>query len=327
MGRVDHNFTSNNRLYVTGYWNKRAGRPLQLGAGRINADAMLSTASPLPRASTTAPIGRDHRLHRRHSRRPCCSTCARAGRGSTNIAIRPQTSIRPSSAFRRHGAPGDERLPLPAAYDLRRVQLHESKFDDRVARFAALGLERGLRSADGRRFSVQPTVTKIWNAHSARVGYDFRQQNVEHHQRRAISAGRFQLQRRSTPGQQRCRQNDRGPVVGAVPARPADRRDRHRRERRAATSASSRPRRPGEFSQTYHHFFVQDDWRVNDRLTVNAGVRFEINNGMREVENRNLGRLRLRHRQPDRGHGAGRLRGQSDPRRFRVSAFQRAPAG
>ena len=23
MGRVDHNFTSNNRLYVTGYWNKR----------------------------------------------------------------------------------------------------------------------------------------------------------------------------------------------------------------------------------------------------------------------------------------------------------------
>ena len=23
MGRVDHNFTSNNRLFVTGYWNKR----------------------------------------------------------------------------------------------------------------------------------------------------------------------------------------------------------------------------------------------------------------------------------------------------------------
>ena len=44
----------------------------------------------------------------------------------------------------------------------------------------------------------------------------------------------------------------------------------------------------GEFSQMYHHFFVQDDWRINDRLTVNAGLRFEINNGMREAENRNL---------------------------------------
>jgi len=45
----------------------------------------------------------------------------------------------------------------------------------------------------------------------------------------------------------------------------------------------------GDFTQGYHGLFVQDDWRVNDKLTVNGGVRFEINGGMSESQNRNLG--------------------------------------
>ncbi len=56
----------------------------------------------------------------------------------------------------------------------------------------------------------------------------------------------------------------------------------------------------------YHDLFVQDDWRVNDRLTVNAGLRFEINNGMREAENRNLGGFDFVTAEPDRGGGAAR---------------------
>src|SRR5262249_40350616 len=45
---------------------------------------------------------------------------------------------------------------------------------------------------------------------------------------------------------------------------------------------------PGEFSQTYHGLFVQDDWRVNGRLTFNLGARLEINTGMKELQDRNL---------------------------------------
>jgi hypothetical protein len=44
----------------------------------------------------------------------------------------------------------------------------------------------------------------------------------------------------------------------------------------------------GEFSQTLHGLFLQDDWRVNQKLTVNAGVRLEINSGMSEAGNRNI---------------------------------------
>src|SRR4029453_14055062 len=45
---------------------------------------------------------------------------------------------------------------------------------------------------------------------------------------------------------------------------------------------------PGEGTQTMHAFFLQDDWQVNPRLTLNAGLRFEVNGGLSEAQNRNL---------------------------------------
>ena len=37
---------------------------------------------------------------------------------------------------------------------------------------------------------------------------------------------------------------------------------------------------------TWFHTFAQDDWRVRDNLTVNFGLRYEINQHMRDVDNR-----------------------------------------
>jgi Carboxypeptidase regulatory-like domain len=44
----------------------------------------------------------------------------------------------------------------------------------------------------------------------------------------------------------------------------------------------------GDFSQTSHALFVHDEWRVNKNLTVNAGFRLEIENGLIESQNRNI---------------------------------------
>ena len=38
-----------------------------------------------------------------------------------------------------------------------------------------------------------------------------------------------------------------------------------------------------------HSAFVHDDWRVSDRLTLNLGVRYDLELGLTEVENRNIG--------------------------------------
>ena len=37
---------------------------------------------------------------------------------------------------------------------------------------------------------------------------------------------------------------------------------------------------------TWFHTFAQDDWRIRDNLTVNFGLRYEINRHMRDVDNR-----------------------------------------
>ena len=38
-----------------------------------------------------------------------------------------------------------------------------------------------------------------------------------------------------------------------------------------------------------HGFFAHDDWRVSDRLTLNLGLRYDLELGMTEAENRNTG--------------------------------------
>jgi hypothetical protein len=43
-----------------------------------------------------------------------------------------------------------------------------------------------------------------------------------------------------------------------------------------------------DYTVTSHGFFIHDDWRVGDKLTLNAGVRYDLELGLTEAENRNV---------------------------------------
>ena len=134
--------------------------------------------------------------------------------------------------------------------------------------------------------SVTPTLTKIWGEHTSRLGYDWRWQRWN-----IISdgypGGRFQFNGAYTRASNSAALNDRAQswaqLLLGLPT--------------AATGAVATPGTqssqfeiapPGEFMQTYHGLFAQDDWRVSQKLTLNLGLRLEINGGMSEVDNRNL---------------------------------------
>src|SRR6185295_18649306 len=135
-------------------------------------------------------------------------------------------------------------------------------------------------------FSLAPTLTKIWSAHTVRMGYDLRFQRWT-----VISSGfpggRFAFNGAYTRANNSAALNDRGqswaqfllglPTVASGNVATA-----------ATASSQFETAAPGEFSQWYHGLFVQDDWRVGPKLTVNLGLRLEVNPGLTEAENRNL---------------------------------------
>jgi hypothetical protein len=55
-----------------------------------------------------------------------------------------------------------------------------------------------------------------------------------------------------------------------------------------------------EYSRTYG-FFVQDDWRVNARLTVNLGLRYEVESALVEKQNRSVSGFDFTYTQPIEG--------------------------
>ncbi len=134
--------------------------------------------------------------------------------------------------------------------------------------------------------SVAPTLTKIWGTHTSRAGYDLRYQrwNITNH---GYPAGRYQFNGAYTRASNTAGTNDRAQswaqfllglptaTTGAV-ATPG------------TQSSQFEIASPGEFTQWYSGLFVQDDWRINSKLSVNLGLRLEINSGMSEAENRNL---------------------------------------
>lgn len=154
------------------------------------------------------------------------------------------------------------------------------RFD--ITNYDTLGAERadfneGL-TRDFRLFSIQPTLTQIYGNHTLKYGYDYRKL-MENRFTNGNNAGQFTFTGTfTTAGQVASANTNQVSAVGRDLAAfllglPA-----------SGTIQTT----PAEYdaSSNYHGAFIQDDWRVSPKLTLNLGLRYELESGVREAEGR-----------------------------------------
>jgi trimeric autotransporter adhesin len=117
-------------------------------------------------------------------------------------------------------------------------------------------------------YSINGTLSKLMGSHSLKVGADLRRVGVATATESAMS-GRFDFDRLFTSNAG-VGGHELASVLLGTPA------------------SGSVPFNRGEYEwfTKYYGAYVQDDWRVNERLTLNYGLRFEHEDGLQEIENR-----------------------------------------
>lgn len=117
-------------------------------------------------------------------------------------------------------------------------------------------------------YSVNGTLSKLWGSHSLKAGADVRRLSVELATESEMG-GTFGFNRLFTSNNG-VGGHELASVLLGVPA------------------SGTVPFNRGfyEWFTTYYGAYLQDDWRVSRRLSLNFGVRFEHENGLQEVENR-----------------------------------------
>lgn len=124
-------------------------------------------------------------------------------------------------------------------------------------------------------FTLQPTITQLLGNHTLKYGYDFRRLH-ETFDYLGNASGRFTMQ-----GTYTMQNSSSGNTE----------RDRPGRELAsfllgiAAAGSIDNPQ-VYDVSSKYQGFFFHDDWRVTPKLTLNLGIRYELESGFRESEGR-----------------------------------------
>src|SRR5882762_3070253 len=157
---------------------------------------------------------------------------------------------------------------------LPRFRINNNGSDDANTPFTPIGDSRGdIRTHSI--YAVQPTLTKLFGKHAFKMGYDFRAYR-ENSNPTAHAAGRYDFTTTFT----------RGPLDNSTAATIGQ---------ELASFLLGVPtgglidRNTARSNQTlYNGVFFHDDWKLSQRLTLNLGLRYEIEGATTERYNRNI---------------------------------------
>ena len=123
-------------------------------------------------------------------------------------------------------------------------------------------------------YSFQPTYTRIFGGHTLRMGYDARLYR-ERGNEPGRGAGQYDFRTNFT----RQAENSASGVYGQDIASFL----------LGLPTGGSIDRNAERLNDTwYHGMYVHDDWKVNNKLTVNLGVRYEYEGATTDADNRNV---------------------------------------
>lgn len=125
-------------------------------------------------------------------------------------------------------------------------------------------------------WSFQPTVTKLAGRHAVRVGYDFRVYQ-ERSRAQTFEAGQYNF------GTDFTRATDQNP---SVPIEQSQAQGLSALLLGMPTGGNFPLLASFDATAKYHGVFLQDDWKITPKLTLNLGLRYEIDLGTTERQNR-----------------------------------------
>jgi trimeric autotransporter adhesin len=166
---------------------------------------------------------------------------------------------------------------MPYPFDMRTVQGINPGFANalQVQKFPALTLtgypgtgNSGLSDVNYYSWGVNGAVTRLARSHSLKTGADYRVIGVEA-LNNGQSAGSYTFS--GTYTRANASAANANAIADLLLGYPA-------------SGTLSLPSRFDQFVK-YYAWFLQDDWRVNDQLTVNLGVRLEHETGLAERDN------------------------------------------
>jgi hypothetical protein len=287
LGRIDHNFDPNNRLFVNAYWNKREEDRYNWALGAANATG-------------EGAIGGFEVTHGFDFRSNTGGTVGFTSTRSSTLLFDLRASFARFGESRRPAQEFDPASlgfsPATAAlfgdYDyLPFITFGGFSTTNANSRLATLGSQRSDWGTGFDRpfynLSVAPTLTRLWGGHTLRAGYELRYRRWEI-MSPGYGAGRYHFAGTYTRANNAAPQNDLAqsfaqfllgiPTTGTnAVANPG------------STASQLEIAASADYRQTSHGIFLQDDWRVSRKLTLNLGVRLEVEQAMTEADDRNLG--------------------------------------